>query len=145
MFYLFGWGFGIIFSGFTNLFVWDSQCYIFSGLNSWDHILCFPHLFLQADKEVPARSIRVLLQHMEQDESKGMRSFLGCWLTAVKQHCCPAPHKAFLHQREDSSPSLRYESLSWQIYTQAGKRGAGAAVGKLLNSGKQSPKTCLWV
>ncbi|KAF4798455.1 Parkinson disease 7 domain-containing protein 1 [Turdus rufiventris] len=33
---------------------------------------------VQADMEVPARSIRVPLQRLEQDESKGMRSFLGC-------------------------------------------------------------------
>lgn len=95
--------------------------------------------------EVPARSIRVPLQYVEQDESKGIRSFLRCWLTAVKGHCCLAPHKGFLHQQEDSPPSLRYGSLSWQVYSRAGKRGAGAAVGKPLNTGKQSPKTCLWV
>lgn len=142
LFCLFGWGFGFIFQGF--LFIWDSQCQIFSWLNSWEHILCFSLIFLQADMEVPARSIRVPLQYVEQDESKGIRSFLRCWLTAVKGHCCLAPHKGFLHQ-EDSPPSLRYGSLSWQVYSRAGKRGAGAAVGKPLNFGKQSPKTCLWV
>ncbi|KAF2977068.1 hypothetical protein EK904_007853 [Melospiza melodia maxima] len=62
---------------------------------------------MQADVEVPARITRVPLQHVEQDESKGRRSFLGCWLTAVNEHCCPAPHKGFLHPKEGSPPSLR--------------------------------------
>lgn len=80
-------------------------------------ILYFPLMYLWADVEVSARSIRVPLQYVEQkhlwDESKGIRGFLrwfihGIIFTAVGSQLwrnIPVlyPPKGFLHRQENNT------------------------------------------
>lgn len=119
-------------------FFQDSQYSILSGLNSWDHLLCLPVIFLQADLQVPAGNTRVPLQCVQQDESKGMRSYFRCWLPAALH-----PTKDFFTNKRTAHHPSGTGAFPGTFTPELG-RGAGAAVGKLLKSGKQSPRPCLW-